>query len=100
MMLTKRQIEKYADVLLWPLRTARKNRFKKNEIILIRFDLSAIKLAEVLQGKILDMGMNPVFRSGMTPIMEHDFFEKANSMQLKFLAPGERELFENLNGSI
>ncbi|MBW2220743.1 MAG: aminopeptidase [Deltaproteobacteria bacterium] len=99
-MLTKGQMDKYSDVLLWGLKTSRKGRFKKNEVVLIQFELPAIKLAEVLQAKLLDMGVNPIMRLGMTPVMEHHFFEKANNSQLVFLAPGQKELLENLNGSI
>ena len=99
-MLTKRQIDKYSDVLLWGLKTARKKNFKKDEVILVQFDLPAIKLAEILQGKFLDMGMNPVLRLGETPIMEHNFYKKANNKQLVFLAPGQKEICKGLNGRI
>ena len=99
-MLTKKQMDKYSDVLLWALKTARKGKFKKNEVVLIRFDLAAIKMCEILQGKLLDMGMNPVLRLGLTHEMEHNFYAKANSKQLVFLGPGEKELCEGINGSI
>lgn len=99
-MLTKKQMDKYSDVLLWALKTARKGRFKKNEIILIRFDLAALKMCEILQGKLLDMGMNPVLRLGLTHKMEHNFYAKANRKQLVFLGPGGKELCEGINGSI
>jgi aminopeptidase len=100
MMLTKTQMEKYSDVLLWGLKTARKKNFKKDEIVLLRFDLAAVKLAETLQKKLLEMGMNPVLRPGATQVMEYNFFTKANENQLAFLPPGEKELFKALNGSI
>lgn len=99
-MLSKIQLERYADVLLWGLKTARTQRFNKNENILIRYDPPAVKLAEVLQAKILDMGMNPILRVGSTPQMDRNFFERANNRQLVFYAPGEKELFHNLNGRI
>ena len=93
-------MDKYSDVLLWALKTARKGKFKKNEIILIRFDLAALKMCEILQGKLLEMGMNPVLRLGLTHKMEHNFYAKANRKQLVFLGPGEKELCEDINGSI
>ena len=99
-MLTKRQTDKYSDVMLWGLKTARKKNFKKNEVVLVQFDLPAIKLAEILQGKFLDMGINPVLRLGETPIMEHNFYKKANNKQLVFLAPGQKEICKGLNGRI
>jgi aminopeptidase len=99
-MLTKVQLEKYADVLLWGLTTARRGRFRKNDIVLIQGDLGAAKLAKCLQAKILDMGMHPVVRFGLTADMEKTFYEKANHKQLIFEAPGAKELHQNLNGSL
>jgi aminopeptidase len=93
-------MEKYCDVLVWALKTARKENFKKNDIILIRYDLAAIRMAEILQGKLLDMGINPIPRMGLTWRMERNFFEQASNRQLVFLTPGEKELFKDLNGSI
>jgi aminopeptidase len=100
MMLSKTQVDKYSDVLLWGLKTARKKGFKKHETVLLRFDLPAIHLAEILQGKLLEMGMNPILRQGLTPTMEHNFYEKADTKQLIFMGPGEKELCQGLNGSI
>ncbi len=99
-MLSKNHLDKYSDVLLWGLETARKKKFKRNEIVLLRFDLAATGLAAMVQAKLLDMGLNPVLRPGLTPDMERNFYGKANRKQLEFVAPGEKELFENLNGNI
>ncbi|MBW2025613.1 MAG: aminopeptidase, partial [Deltaproteobacteria bacterium] len=41
-MLTKGKLEKYADVLLWGLTTARGISFKKGEVVIVRYDLPAI----------------------------------------------------------
>jgi len=100
MSLTEKQMDRYCDVLLWALRTARKEKFKNNDRVLIRYDLAAVGMAEILQAKLLDAGMNPILRMGLTSKMERNFFERANERQLVFLAPGEKELFNNLNGSI
>ncbi len=100
MNLTAKHLERYADVLLWGLYTARKTRFKNNDIILIRYERPAVELAEILYGKILDMKMHPIIRMGLTSDMERTFFEKANSRQLVFNPPGDKDLFENLNGNI
>lgn len=99
-MLTEKQLERYAEVLLWGLKTARTGRIKKNETILIRYDMPAIRLAEILYTKLLDMGMNPVQRVGLTPVMEKNFYTLANNRQLVHQVPGEETLFKNLNGSI
>ncbi len=97
---TEVQLERYADVLLWGLKTARTGNYRKNEVVLIRYDLTALKLAEILHVRLLDMGVNPILRSGLTSMMELNFYEKANNRQLVFQPPGEKELYENLNGNI
>ncbi len=99
-MLTGIQLERYADVLLWGLKTARTKAFKKNDIILIRYHMPAVRLAEILFERILDMGMNPIQRMDLTPSMEFSFYDKSDDRQLVFQAPGEEMLYERLNGSI
>lgn len=99
-MLSDNQLRKYADVLLWGLKKARTERFKKHDVIMIRFDLPALKLAEILQAKLLQMGMNPILRLNTTPKMELNFYSIANLKQLVFQPPGSVELCKHLNGSI
>lgn len=99
-MLTQRNLERYADVLLWGLATAKKITMKKNEIVLIQYDLPALPLAEILYGRLLDLGMRPVQRMAATFGMEHSFYQKANPRQLTFIAPGDKELFGSINGRI
>lgn len=99
-MLTEDHLKKYADVLIWGLKTARKGRFKKHDIILLQYERPALGLAEALYEKLLDMGMHPIQRMGMTFRMEHDFYKKSDKKQLVFIAPGEKELYENINGRI
>ncbi len=90
----------YADVLLWGLKKARTETFKKGDVVMVQFDLPAVELAEFLHGKLLDMGVHVVMRSGKTTIMEHDFYEKSDEKQLVFRGSWEKELFKNLNGRI
>ncbi len=99
-MLTNIQMDRYADVLLWGLKKARTERFRRNDNIIIRYDRPAVKLAEILHAKILDMEMNPILRAAATPQMDKDFYERANKKQLMFHAPGDKELNNGLNGSI
>jgi aminopeptidase len=99
-MLSNTHLNRYADVLLWGLRTARNKPFKKGDIVLIRFNLDAIPLAEILESRLLQMGMNPVRRLSPTPGMEKNFFQLANRRQLVFNPPGEADLYRHLNGSI
>ncbi|HQP31411.1 MAG TPA: aminopeptidase [Deltaproteobacteria bacterium] len=99
-MLNTVQLERYASVLLWGLTTARTQRFKKNDIILIRCDLPATPLGEVVFKKLMEMGMNPVLRLGATPTVEKTFFALANDKQLTFKLPGDEELYNSLNGAV
>ncbi len=99
-MFTERQLERYADVLWWGLKTARTARFKKGDIILVRFDKPAIRLAEILYAKLLAMGLNPVQRMNHTTTMELDFYKLSNSKQLVFTPPGDEFLSKSLNGGI
>ena len=99
-MLTTDQMNKYASVLLWGLKTARTERFKKGDIVLLRYDLLAVALAEVLYARLLESGFHVVLRSTMTARMERSFFEKATAKQLVFQNPGEKPLYEHIHGSI
>jgi aminopeptidase len=99
-MFTAKQLERYADVLWWGLTTARKFTFKKNDIVLIRYNKPAVRLAEILYAGILSRGLQPVQRMNPTATMERDFYLLASNRQLVFLPPGEKELLSRLNGSI
>ena len=99
-MFTAKQLERYADVLWWGLTTARKFTFKKNDIVLIRYNKPAVRLAEILYAGILSRGLQPVQRMNPTATMERDFYLLASTRQLVFLPPGEKELLSRLNGSI
>lgn len=99
-MFTPRQLDRYADVLLWGLKTSRSGRFKKKDIVLIRYNIPANPLAEIVYTKLLDRGMNPVLRVNLTSAMEQNFFKLANNNQIVFQPPGEEELFKKLNGGI
>jgi aminopeptidase len=99
-MLTEKQLARYADVLLWGLKTARKGSFKKNDIVLIRYHMAAVNLAQSVHKKLMEMGVNPVVRTDLTPAMELSFFKNASIKQLTFQTPGDKTLYENLNGGI
>jgi aminopeptidase len=99
-MFTEKQLDRYADVLVWAMKKARTGKFKNNDIIAIRYNTPSIGLAETLNAKLLGVGMNPVLRAMPTPTMERNHFELSNNRQLVFIPPGEKELYKNLNGSI
>ncbi|MFC1515750.1 aminopeptidase [Thermodesulfobacteriota bacterium] len=99
-MLTERHLDRYADVLIWALNTARTDRFKKNDIVVVRFSMQAVRLAEILHAKLLDRGIHPVLRMNSTSVIERNFYERSNHKQLVFQIPGEDHLCKNLNGGI
>jgi aminopeptidase len=99
-MLTERHLENYADVLWWGLNTARRQRFRKNDVIQIRFHAAAVRLMEILYRKLLEKGLNPAPRLSPTPDMEHSFYRISGNRQLVFVPPGEERFAENLSGSI
>ena len=96
----KIKLEKYTDVLIWGLTTARTQTFKKGDIILLRYELPAISLAETVYARLIKMGFNVIPRAGITPMMEKGFYSLSNDEQLTFKIPGNEELYKSLNGSI
>ena len=63
MFFTKTQNEKYADVMIWALETARRNgKFKPYDVVLLRSDPAALPLARTLYAKLLDRHYNVVLR--------------------------------------
>jgi aminopeptidase len=99
-MLTEKQLDRYADVLIWGLRTARRRKLGKNGTILVRYDLPAIRLAERIFEKLLQLGLNPVQRAAFSPTMESSFYGASNQKQLRFIPPGEELLYQHLSGGI
>ena len=99
-MLTERHLENYADVLWWGLSTARRQRFRKNDVVQIRFHAAAVRLMEILYRKLLEKGLNPVPRLSPTPDMEHSFYRISGNRQLVFMPPGKERFVDNLSGSI
>ena len=99
-MLTAVQLQRYADVLLWALKTARRRAFRKNDIVAIHYHRPAVALAEILFGRLLEMGLNPIQQMLPTPIMEKHFYSLSNRRQLEFIPPGEKRLHRHLHGRI
>ena len=99
-MLSPEELEHYADVLLWGLNTARKQKFKKYDVVALRYHQPAKPLANILFERLLQSGLNPVQRVLETPQMETSYYTHANARQLTFVPPGEENLYRHLNGSI
>lgn len=99
-MLTEKQLQNYAEVLWWGLTTARRQRFRKGDVVQIRFHAAALRLAEILYRRLLERGLAPVARMAPSVDMERSFFGLADPRQLGFIAPGEKALSRGLHGSI
>ncbi len=99
-MFTEKQLRGYAEVLIWAMKISRTSPFADNDIVLLRYDRPAIRLAEVLYEKLLEMGVNPIQRMTLTPAMEKSFYQLSNDDQIVFQAPGDQELYSRANGSI
>jgi aminopeptidase len=100
MELTRTVMERYCDVLLWALGTARKGTYRKGDVVLVSYHLDALPLAEHLYARILHMGWHPVLRLRPTPRVEHTFYRDSDARQLVFVPAGEKNLYETLNGAI
>jgi len=100
MTFTDEQLEKYAEILMWGMRTARSRDFQQGDMVLIRFDPPGRRLAENLFETIVEQGYQPVQRVNATPNMEHAFFQKGRDEQLSFIPPGDEEFYSHLHGSI
>lgn len=99
-MLTRSQLDKYADVLLWGLTTSRVEPYEPGDVVLIQFELPALHLAEAVYAKLLARGLNPVPRLALTPTMESAFYATADESQLVFQTPGQDVLHEHIHGAM
>jgi aminopeptidase len=97
---SEKELEQYAEILIWGVETARQKEFQPNEIILIKSNMTAMPLVRVIHKNILIRGMHPIFRINYPAEMEYNFYELANNEQLSFISPGDKELFSHINGLI
>ena len=99
-MLTDIQLAKYAQVLFWGMQKARITPFATGDVVLIRTDMAALSLAEKVQTLLLQQGINPVLRINPPSNLEKGFYAAAEDHQLSFVVPGDKDLYENLDGLI
>ncbi len=101
MFFTKVQNEKYAEVMIWALETARRNgKFKRYDTILLRSDLSALPLARAIYGKLLLRRFQVILRLNAPEEFSKEFYQRADNKQLSFIAAGEKEFQGGINGLI
>jgi len=94
------ELQRYALVMDWGMKKARNNQFVSGDIVLIRTDQACLPLAHELFRMFLEQELNPVVRITLPEDMEKTFFSLAGDPQLDFQAPGDRELYSNLNGLV
>jgi len=97
---SKTQLEKYADTLVWGLITARAKPFKKYDNVLLRCDLEARELGELVHRKLVQRRFNVVVNFLPSPAIEHDFYKFSDDKQRAFLSPWDKEMYNNLNGYV
>jgi len=97
---SEKELEQYAEILIWGVETARQKEFKLGEIILIKSHMTAMPLVRVIHKTILLRGMNPICRINSPSDMEYNFYDLSNENQLTFIEPGEEELLRSINGII
>lgn len=101
MFLTKTQTDKYADVMLWALQTARRNgKFKPYDVVLLRYEPLALPLAQSLYQKLLDAKFHVIARQDNPEPFARAFYGTADDKQLTFLPPGEEAFQQGINGLI
>ena len=78
--------------LWWGLTTARTKPYEKGDLIMVRYEVEALPLAEAVFKRLIDEGLNPV------PRMTLDFrkWRKVFTVtemktNLRYIAPGEEE---------
>lgn len=98
--LSSTDLENYAEVLTWALRTSRAEKLRNGDAVVVRFDYPAIRLVEALYSRLVDEHLNPVLRLSPTPLMEGEHYLNTSFGQLVFQEPGEVELYAGCAGVI
>lgn len=99
-MLTENHLEKYARVLFWGMQKARVTPFAPGDVVLVRTDIAALKLAEKVQALLLEKKLYPVVRISHPSFLEKGYYSGADDALLARNAPGEQELYAQTSGLI
>lgn len=101
MFFTKLQNEKYADVMIWAMETARRGgKFKPYDTVLLRYEQLALPLAEILYKKLLEKKYNVAARMDNPEPFAKTLYSLGDDRQLKTVSAGEKEFQNSLNGMI
>lgn len=93
-------LENYAEVLLWALNETRAEPLKNRDVVLIRFDIPGLALAEAVYSCLMDAHLMPVPIAAPTPYMEVERYLNSSYGQLLFQPPGLSEMYSQAAGVI
>ena len=93
-------LENYAEVLVWALEESRAKPLKNQDIVLIRYDIPGLALAEAVYSCLMDRHLMPVPMATPTPYMYMERYLNSSYGQLLFQQPGLAELYSHVAGVI
>lgn len=93
-------MENYAEVLTWALNQSRKRPLRNSEMVIIRYDIPGLALAEAVYSRLMDMHLMPVAMAQPTPYMEMERYLNSSYGQLLFQQPGLAELYSRAAGVV
>ncbi|MBT7283625.1 MAG: aminopeptidase, partial [Elusimicrobiaceae bacterium] len=99
-MFDEKKLHKYADVIIWALKLARKNKFKKHDTVLVNFEKDALLLAEIVHEKLAKEKIHTIISMLPTAKISKDFFANADDIMLKNIPAGRPQFIKSLNGYI
>ena len=99
-MFTDKQLDNYAEALMWGLQKMKKGEFEPNDTIMLKGGVKAIPLLEVLYRKVLEKGWQPIVRVLTTESMELDYYTISNDSQLDWLPPWWKDEMTHVRGNI
>ena len=101
MIFTKKQLDSYADVMVWAMENARRGgKFKKYDTVLLRSDIAAQPLLQAIYERLLDKKYNTTVRFMAPGGLQRALYTKADDKQLAYLPAGEEMFQGQLNGMI
>ena len=101
MILTKKQLDNYADVMVWAMEYGRLGgKFAKYDKVLVRAEVGAMPLAQAVYERLLDKKYNPLLRFIAPEGFQRALYSKADDKQLAFIPAGEETFQRDLNGLI
>ncbi|MGB2579797.1 aminopeptidase [Elusimicrobium simillimum] len=99
-MFTDKELQKYAQVLVWALKQARTGKFKKYDSILVRYDAAATTLADRVFEILIKEKFNPVLQMLNSEASAKSFYTYADNTQLKNMPKWVVAQQASLNGLI